>query len=87
MKNRKNNNSNKRKKVEIPVKESIKKKHTTRRKYTKWGGHWRKSRGDTLYQVENGTSAKIIDQGMDMPNIPETRSWREGTSGRKDNEN
>ena len=24
---------------------------------------------------------------MDMPNIPETRSWREGASGRKDHEN
>ena len=24
---------------------------------------------------------------MDMPDIPETRSWREGASGRKDHEN
>ena len=51
------------------------------------GGHWRNSRGDTIDQVESRNITKIRDQGMGMPDIPETWSWREGASGRKDHEN
>ena len=45
---------------------------------------------EDLHQINPGEeliSAKLRDQGMEMPYILEIGSWREGTSGRKYHEN